>query len=246
MASEYGVLGYIVSIASVVGFAIFPRARFIQMMLLNTFTVCIAAAMILLSTWTAIQARKHTTPPGQPLTGYNSSASVVLAIWLYFQIFLVNAIRSKLPHMMIPVIMYTVFANIALTNGTQFGTTAVAVAFVKTLIKSFLTGFALAAGVHFLVFPTNARTPVWGEMTGMLGAMRRLVDAQMAYMHGLEYPGVVSDIVSSSTELRSESTVSAEKGTGTSGSASQAHHTDIGEREVALNDAIKSLLALVG
>lgn len=113
VAHQYSTLGYLVAISSILGFAIMPRARFFQTMLFNLITICLGTAIALLGIWTIIQARKHTTAPGEPLSGYNSSASAVAAIWLFFQIYLVNSLKSALPQLQFPAILYAIFANIA-------------------------------------------------------------------------------------------------------------------------------------
>ena len=166
-----------------------PRAKFIQHTLLNTVTVCFATAMTLLSDWSALQARLHTTPSGRPPTGYSSSASAVCAVWLFFQIFFVSSIGSKLPQMKFPVIIYSIYANIGLTYGTQFPTNSALINFAVSLLKCFLTGFALAVGVHFVIFPVSARKPVFGDIAGMLGALRGILKAQTAFMQAFEDGG---------------------------------------------------------
>ncbi|KAL9082992.1 MAG: hypothetical protein Q9159_006051 [Coniocarpon cinnabarinum] len=160
--------------------------------------------MALLSLWSSVKARQHTTPAGHPPTGYNSSASAVCAIWLFFQIFLVNSLRSKLPQLIFAAIIYAIFANIALSYGVQFPTTAAAENFVKNLLKAFLTGFSLATGTHFVVFPVTMRKPVFGQMAGLLGAMRGVIKAQSAYMRAFEDERVSSHEERSSSESSSE------------------------------------------
>lgn len=70
VAQQYSTLGYLVAITSVLGMAILPRGVFIQTMLLNILSICIAAAVNLLALYCAVQARIHTTPTGVPPIGY--------------------------------------------------------------------------------------------------------------------------------------------------------------------------------
>ena len=89
-AEIYSTLGYLVAIMSVLSFAILPRSKFIQTMLLNVIAICIGAAVALLGIYCSVQARVHTTgtsssssngpSPGAAVVGYNSSASAVCAI----------------------------------------------------------------------------------------------------------------------------------------------------------------------
>lgn len=95
-----------------------PRGKFIQTMTLNILAVCIAAAVQLLALYCAIRARSNTTGPqaaaaeqqaGRPL--YNSSASAVCAIWLFFQTYVINAVRAARPQYNFPCIIYSIFIN---------------------------------------------------------------------------------------------------------------------------------------
>lgn len=61
-------------------------------MLFTVIAVCVSASLCFLGTYSAIKAREHTTPPGVPPGGYNSSASAVAAIWFLFDIWLVSRI----------------------------------------------------------------------------------------------------------------------------------------------------------
>ncbi|EMC94785.1 hypothetical protein BAUCODRAFT_124379 [Baudoinia panamericana UAMH 10762] len=185
-ANHFGTLGYLVAIASVLGFCIMPRGKFIQTMLLNVFTVCLAAAVNLLALYCATQARLHTTPNGRPLAAYNSSSSAVLAIWLVFQTYVVNVVKASRPQFQFPAIIYSIFINVSMTNGVQFPTMLSAISFMKSLLEAFLTGFALATGVHFFVFPTSSRTVVFKEMTGYLMCYAGVLKAHTAAMHSLE------------------------------------------------------------
>lgn len=86
--------------------------------LLNVLAVCVGAAFCLLSLYCGIKARQNTTPAGSPPTGYNSSASAVLAVWLFFQTYMANVLRSALPQFQFPVIIYSIFLVVSLTYGT--------------------------------------------------------------------------------------------------------------------------------
>jgi hypothetical protein len=85
---------------------ILPRAKFISNMIMNVIAVCTAAACSILTSYCTTLARKHTTPtPSSSATSatgvaassasllYNSSASVVAAVWLFFW---VSTIRTLL------------------------------------------------------------------------------------------------------------------------------------------------------
>jgi hypothetical protein len=66
--------------------------------------------MVLLGQWAAIKARQHTTPVGASaaaMQGYNSSASVVNAIFLMLNIFGISVLRASRPAFGIPAIRKT-------------------------------------------------------------------------------------------------------------------------------------------
>nr|POE77471.1 uncharacterized protein c57a7.05 [Quercus suber] len=171
VAQHFKTLGYLVAIASILGFCIMPRGKFIQTMALEVVAVCFGAAVNLLALYCAVKVRQHTAAPGtSPLT-YNSSASAVLAIWLCVQLYFVNVLRASRPQFQFPAILYSIF---------------VVVSFMKQLLEAFLTGFALATGVHFIVFPTSSRKVVLKEMTGYLMSLNGMLKAQGAFMVSLE------------------------------------------------------------
>lgn len=200
VAQTYSTLGYLVAIMSLLSFGIMPRAKFVQTMVFNIIGICIGASIALLSIYCSVQARAHTTPaqpdgpksasggpsPGAAVVPYNSSASAVCAIWLFFNIYLANALRAARPQFQFPVIVYSIFTNVASTYAPQFGTMAQGIAFTKRLLEAFLTGFAIAIGVSFCVFPITSRTIVFKTAAGYIGALRGALKAQSAYLQSLE------------------------------------------------------------
>lgn len=85
-------------------------------MSLNILAVCLSAAVNLLALYCAVQARKNTTPFGTPLSAaYNSSASVVCALWLAFQVYLISVVRVLRPQLQFPAIIYSIFVIVSLS-----------------------------------------------------------------------------------------------------------------------------------
>ena len=74
---------------------------------INVIAICLAASINLLALYTVTQARANTTLAGQPLQGYNSSASAVCAIWLMVQVYAVNVLRATGPTFQFPAILYS-------------------------------------------------------------------------------------------------------------------------------------------
>lgn len=195
-AAIYSTLGYLVAIMSVLSFCILPRSKFIQTMLLNTVGICIGSAVALLQVYCSVQARAHTTvapspssngpSPGASVVSYNSSASAVSAIWLFFNIYLVNTLRASRPQLQFPVIMYSIFGNVAATYAPSFPTMTAGIAFVQKLITAFLTGFAIATGVSLFVFPTTVRMTFSKQSAGFITAVQGTLKAQIGYLQSLE------------------------------------------------------------
>ena len=195
-ANTFSTLGYLVAIMSVLSFAILPRSKFIQTMLLNVIAICFGAAILLLALYCSVQARAHTTlvrspssngpSPGASVVPYNSSASAVCAIWLFFNIYVVNTLRASRPQLQFPVIAYSIFVNVGLTYGPSFPNMAVGISFAKRLLEAFLTGFAIAAAVSLFVFPVTVRMGVLKQAAGFIRAVQNTLQAQNSYLQTLE------------------------------------------------------------
>jgi hypothetical protein len=162
-----------------------PRAKYLQTLLLNIIGTCVGSAVALLGIWSGIQARINTTPAGTR-AAYNSSQSVVCAIWLFFNIWLVNLLRAKYPALQFPVIIYSIFTNVAFTYGPTFQNMAQGEGLVRQLLIGFLTAFAISTGVCLFIFPVSSRKVVLMEMTGYIGAIKGTIKAQSAYLQSLE------------------------------------------------------------
>ncbi|KAF2851430.1 hypothetical protein T440DRAFT_63478 [Plenodomus tracheiphilus IPT5] len=186
VAQKFTTLGYLVAIISILGFCIMPRAKFIQTMTMNVIGTCLGSAFAMLMLWSGVKAREHTTVAGAPPQRYNSSQSAVLAVWLFFQIYAINAVKAKFPQLAFPTIIYAIQVNVAATNGFLFITTAQCEAFVQRLLEAFLTGFALATGVSLFIIPVTSRKVVLKETTGYLMLLRGALAAHKSYIHSME------------------------------------------------------------
>ncbi|KAJ5752596.1 hypothetical protein N7520_009513 [Penicillium odoratum] len=184
VADEYTTLGYLIAIVSILGFAIMPRAKFIQMMIFDVLAVCIASCLALLTMYCSVKARQHTQ--NGSTSSYNSSASAVSAVWLFFQIWLVHTFRAKYPQFQFPVVLYSIFANVSSIYAPQEKNMASSIALVLKLLKTFLTGLALSSGVSLLVFPMTSRKAVFKQMGGYIGSLRAALGAHAVYFETLE------------------------------------------------------------
>ncbi|KAF2742174.1 hypothetical protein M011DRAFT_497660 [Sporormia fimetaria CBS 119925] len=191
VARTYATLGYLIAIISILGFCIMPRAKFIQTMILNILATGVGAGVCMLMVWTGVQARLHTTAPGPPQR-YNSSQSAVIGVWLFFQIWLINALKAKFPQHAFPAILYSIFVNVAAAYGPQFRTVAQARGFVQQLLEAFLTGLAIATFVSLLIYPMTSRKVVIRGMKAYIITLRDTLQAHKRYLHSLETTDVFS------------------------------------------------------
>ncbi|OQO12602.1 hypothetical protein B0A48_02064 [Cryoendolithus antarcticus] len=186
VSAHYSTLGYLMAIFSVLGMAIMPRGKFIQTMSLNVLAICIGAAVNLLALWTAMQARAHTKRPGESPTAYSSSASAVCAIWLFFQIYIINYARIKRPAFQLTIIIYSIFTIVSMSYGPTFPNMTASLSFMKRLIETTLSGLALSTGVSLVFVPVSSRTVVFKQMTGYLACINGMLAVQTQYMQSLE------------------------------------------------------------
>ena len=192
IANQYTTLGYLVAISSILGFAIMPRGKFIQTMSLNILGVCLGASVNLLALYCAVKARESSMPQTPPTAAaaaapiYNSSQSAVCALWLIVEIYTISVVRAARPQYQFPCIICSIFTIVSLSYGVEFPDMTAAISFMEKLLETFLTGFALATGVHIVVFPTSSRKIVFLQMTGYLKLMNGVLKLQTAYMASLE------------------------------------------------------------
>src|SRR5271155_1496801 len=85
------------------------------------------------------EAKSNGPVPGAQVSPYNAAASVNMAIWLFFEVWLANTsviarpttrrlvdsqnrFRAYRPQYFLPSIIYSIFINVTGTYGTQFAT----------------------------------------------------------------------------------------------------------------------------
>ncbi|KAF6824623.1 hypothetical protein CMUS01_10150 [Colletotrichum musicola] len=188
VALYFTTLGYLVPIISVLALAILPRGKYLQNLVLNVAGICIGAAFSMLALWSGVQARRNTASPEELATGlpvYNSSQSVVCAVWLFFNIWISNTLRAKYPAMNLPVMIYSIFMNVACTFGPLMVTTAAAESFTKRLLVAMLSAMGIATGVALFIFPVSSRKVVTAEFKGAIGLVRKSIRLQLNYLHTL-------------------------------------------------------------
>ncbi|KAJ6121608.1 hypothetical protein N7512_004073 [Penicillium capsulatum] len=185
VAHEFTTLGYLVAIVSILGFAIMPRAKFIQMMIFDILAVGVAACLALLTMYSSVKARQHTLN-ANATNSYNSSASAVSGVWLFFQIWLVHTFRAKYPQFQFPVIIYAIFANISSVYAPQMQNMSAAFNMIKRLVGTFFTGLAISTATSLFILPMTSRKAVFKQMAGYIGGLRSALKAHAAYFETLE------------------------------------------------------------
>lgn len=176
------------------GLVVLPRGKFIQNMVLNILCACVGSAMAMLITWSGVQARLHSSNLAEMAqyiaengsAPYNASQSAVCGVWLFFNIWLANVVRAKYPTFNLPMIIYSIFVNIASTFGPEFPTVASAEAFVRELIIGIFIGLGIATGCSLFIFPISTRQIVVKQMAGVLGLFKKTIALEKQYLQGLE------------------------------------------------------------
>ncbi|KAL1841557.1 hypothetical protein VTJ49DRAFT_6930 [Mycothermus thermophilus] len=191
VARYFSAIGYIVAIASLLSHALFPRGKFFTNLIFNLFAISFASATCMFGIWMALQAR-HSTEPPEPLPTepkfrtYNSSQSVVCAVWLFVNVWFVNLIRAERPAFNGPVIIFSIFANVALTQGPLMTNTTAARMLIQKLLTAMLSGLAVGTAVNLLVFPISSRQVVFRQFAGSIRQLRELLSLQKAYLASLD------------------------------------------------------------
>ena len=156
--------------------------------------MCFGAAVALLQCQIVVSARHATTPAAAPngtVTGgsgsteslsYNAAASTLSGLGLFITIYLVSYFKAKRPQLMIPAIVYAIFTVVASVYAPTFPTMAASESFVKRLLTAFLTGFGIASGVSFFIFPNTSRAIAEKQIAGFLKLLQLSLKSHGQYM----------------------------------------------------------------
>ena len=82
-------VSYLAAMLTVSAQCLMPRAKFMKIVFFSVLSTCGGAALSCLVVLCSVRARQHTTPANASKSvrdGYNSNASAVSAIWLFFSI----------------------------------------------------------------------------------------------------------------------------------------------------------------
>ncbi|KIV99451.1 hypothetical protein, variant 1 [Verruconis gallopava] len=152
--------------------------------------------MVLLGQYAAVKARESTKADGAPPDAYgtyNSSASVINAIFLVINTFFTNVLKAARPALYIPSIQFTIFTAIGFTFGPSQPTMEYSYSFVKELLYTFLTGQAIATGVAIFVIPVSSRKVFFAEATQLLRGFQALLKSQSEFLAIMRQYGSCAD-----------------------------------------------------
>jgi hypothetical protein len=90
ISGAFGATGYLVAIGSILSTVLTPRAIYIESTISSILFVSLTTLVSIFAMWTVLKARETTTAPGDAVGTYNSSASAVSAIWLFFMVYVIN------------------------------------------------------------------------------------------------------------------------------------------------------------
>jgi hypothetical protein len=143
-----------------------------------------------------VQARNHTstvttttstsTSTSPAAVPYNSSASAVAGVWLFFEMYILNTLRADNPQLNYPVVMHNLLFNVAAVNAPNYVTMASGTAFITLLLKSVLTGMGLATATHFLILPDTSREAVYRLMGEYVDALQKTLQTHTTYFESME------------------------------------------------------------
>jgi hypothetical protein len=188
----YTTLGYLVAIISHLSLAIQPRAKFLQSLLVSLLFSCLGAALALLEIRCVISAKAvparatGTGGSGSPETPtYSAAACATAAAFLFLWVFVANVVKSARPQLMLPMIQFVIFVVVASVYSPSFPTMEAGMSFVRRLLITFLTGYAIGTGVSLFVLPVTSRASVTKQLGGFTKLLQACIGSHGAYMNAI-------------------------------------------------------------
>ncbi|PGH11059.1 hypothetical protein AJ79_05101 [Helicocarpus griseus UAMH5409] len=177
---------YLAVLMAVISQTLRPRAMFVKIMLFNLIATGMAAGLSTLGMYSAIQARKHTTPPDASeavKNGHNSSQCAVAAIWLIFDIWLSNTLRNYRPtELQNPMVAFSMYVAVLMTRAANVATMSRGLIMVKQITLAFIIGFLIASGVSLFIIPVASRDLLFQSLKAYPATVNSLLNAQIAYV----------------------------------------------------------------
>ncbi|KIW07754.1 uncharacterized protein PV09_01683 [Verruconis gallopava] len=182
----YGTVSYLVAVGAVLSSGMAPRAAYIEALISNVVFLGIAALVAIFAMWTVIKARETTSPPGSAPTAYNSSASAVAGVWLFFLLYVINSVKFTRPQFKFASVMSSILATITMTYAPQFPNMASALNMVRSLYGALMSGIAITTVISLLFNPTSCRQVVFADIETYITQLRALLESERKYMTSLE------------------------------------------------------------
>ncbi|EED21119.1 conserved hypothetical protein [Talaromyces stipitatus ATCC 10500] len=195
VAKEYTTMAYLMPVAAMFSRCSAPRGKYFHFLIQGLVLVCFGATSSLLMVYCCVKARQNTSQPAELSNvstedilsvPYNTAASVVAAIWLFFQTYIVNTLRGEDPQLGIPVQMHCMLFFVAATQAPDYVSVSSGFAFVKRLLLAMLTGMALATATHILIFPDTCREAVLQMMGRYISALQEALRVHESYFQSME------------------------------------------------------------
>jgi Putative ER transporter, 6TM, N-terminal len=198
VADEFTTLGYLIPVAAMFSRCGSPRGKFVHFLIQGLVMVCFGAASSVLMVFCCVKARQHTSSAEElaqiAASGstdilsvpYNTAASVVAAVWLFLQTYIVNTLRGKDPQLGIPVTMHCMLFFVAATEAPDYTSVSASFAFVQRLLLAMLAGIGLATATHFLIFPDTSRDAVRKMMREYIRVLQDALRVHASYFEAME------------------------------------------------------------
>ncbi|KAH6874711.1 hypothetical protein B0T10DRAFT_532842 [Thelonectria olida] len=174
--------GYLAALISVSAQCLQPRAKFMKVMFFCLLSLCVTASITCLAIYTAVKARDPKSDERDDL--YDSSASAVAAIWLFVMIWVGNALRAwRMAELQDPIVASSIFAVVVLTRAGNWSSTGDGFLFIARVIKTFLIGFGVAAGVSLFILPRTCRGGVFDDIRGFVKETNAVLESLAEFVN---------------------------------------------------------------
>lgn len=110
----------------------------------------------------------------------------VTAIWLFFNILVVNSIQARYPALLIPTILYDIFVIVQYTSCSRFHTWSQCWDLIYLTVRCYYTGVAISFVSGMFIYPVTCRTEIFETQERFLHAVRGMIAGAGEYLGTLE------------------------------------------------------------
>ena len=83
-------------------------------------------------------------------------------------------------------ILYTIFSEISIISACRYESMEAAITTELRLLEIFFTGYGIATGVNFLIFPLNCRTIAYSQFGAYMGGLENVMKEELRYLSDME------------------------------------------------------------